>query len=152
MKFEIRFGQFVFNTLNSFPEFSKSINTLRGSFYDCFYNDEKVDGFLNQLRELHPKDENQRLYYYLLEYLKDKNFLYFLYDIVNVASPTLSLDLPDISSSPRTLKFTWDYIKFSAEFYDFENNYLYPLAESQTLQIESFIKSLCDEYRVAVLC
>lgn len=45
---EIQYGQAVFNTAYSmFPEAS---NCLRGTKYDCFFDDSKVDLFLLELQ------------------------------------------------------------------------------------------------------
>lgn len=45
---EIRYGQAVFNTAHKrFPE---AANCLRGTKYDCFYDDSKVDEFLLELQ------------------------------------------------------------------------------------------------------
>lgn len=45
---EIRYGQAVFNAAHKrFPE---AANCLRGTKYDCFYNDSKVEEFLLELQ------------------------------------------------------------------------------------------------------
>lgn len=47
---EIRYGQAIFNAAyNKFPE---ATNKLRATEYDCFYDDNKVNIFLNQLKLL----------------------------------------------------------------------------------------------------
>lgn len=47
---ELRFGQAVFNeAYKSFPEFT---DRLRGTEYDCFYVDDKVGAFLEELTDI----------------------------------------------------------------------------------------------------
>ncbi len=50
----IRYGQAIFNRSRSwFIE----VEQLRATEYDCFYNDNKVDGFLEQLENILTKKE-----------------------------------------------------------------------------------------------
>lgn len=44
---EIRYGQAIFNA--AFAMFPRATSKLRSTKYDCFYNDSKVNDFLNQL-------------------------------------------------------------------------------------------------------
>lgn len=44
----LRFGQAVFNSC--YKKFPISTSTLSGTNYDCFYNDNNVDIFLNELK------------------------------------------------------------------------------------------------------
>lgn len=45
---EIRYGQAVFNA--AYKRFPEAANCLRGTKYDCFYNDSKVEEFLLELQ------------------------------------------------------------------------------------------------------
>ena len=45
----LRYGQDVFN--KCYMKFPHSVNTLRGTEYDCFYKDDKVDLFLEKLEK-----------------------------------------------------------------------------------------------------
>lgn len=45
-----RFGQAVFNY--AYDMYKMETNKLRGTNYDCFYNDSKVEIFLEKLEEL----------------------------------------------------------------------------------------------------
>ena len=44
---EIRYGQAIFNA--AFTMFPRATNKLRSTEYDCYYDDNKVTVFLNQL-------------------------------------------------------------------------------------------------------
>ena len=46
---EIRLGQATFNA--AFEFFPHAVNKLRGTEYDCFYDDNRIDKFLEKLRE-----------------------------------------------------------------------------------------------------
>lgn len=46
----LRFGQDVFN--KCYIKFPSSVDRLRGTVYDCFYQDTKVDLFLEQLEHI----------------------------------------------------------------------------------------------------
>ena len=46
----LRFGQDVFN--KCYIKFPSSVDKLRGTNYDCFYQDSKVDSFLEKLENL----------------------------------------------------------------------------------------------------
>lgn len=46
----IRYGQAIFNV--AYKMYPNAVNKLRGTDLDCFYQDEKVDKFLNTLENL----------------------------------------------------------------------------------------------------
>lgn len=46
----IRYGQAIFNIAYDF--FPHEVNTLRGTLDDCFYKDDRVEGFLTKLNVL----------------------------------------------------------------------------------------------------
>lgn len=46
---EIRYGQAIFNTTRELYPYAA--NKLRDTEYDCFYDDNRVDIFLEKLRE-----------------------------------------------------------------------------------------------------
>lgn len=46
----IRYGQAIFNV--AYKMYPNAVNKLRGTDLDCFYQDEKVDKFLNALENL----------------------------------------------------------------------------------------------------
>lgn len=46
----IRYGQAIFNV--TYKMYPNAVNKLRGTDLDCFYQDEKVDKFLNALENL----------------------------------------------------------------------------------------------------
>lgn len=45
-----RYGQAIFNV--AYKMYPNAVNKLRGTDLDCFYQDEKVDKFLNALENL----------------------------------------------------------------------------------------------------
>lgn len=51
----IRYGQAIFNI--SHTMFPQEVNTLRGTLDDCFYKDDRIEGFLAKLDAMVNKGE-----------------------------------------------------------------------------------------------
>lgn len=64
-----RKGQAVFNLAHF--HFQEEANQLRATEYDCFHNDEKINGFMLQLFELMDSDIDILEHWYQSEFYKN---------------------------------------------------------------------------------